>query len=139
MPFNGPLEQVGAGEPSAQEEAIDTAETVFHYVAESYLQVLATVAVDPPKAAPKPPLRTSFFLASACSFQRPTTTATSGTSMLKRTPQEDLVDELNRYLRFESAPLEGGDHSIGEPLAEEVLVNPLLWWKVSTYYSPHLS
>jgi hypothetical protein len=56
----------------------------------------------------------------------------SATTMLKCTPQEELADELDRYLRFEFAPVEG-DH--GGSLAEEVLLNPLLWWKVSILFT----
>ena len=74
------------------------------------------------------------FLASACSFQQPTT-ATSATTNLKCSPQEELADELDRYLfRFDAAPVEqkveGEDHWNDELSAEEVLLNLLLWWKV---------
>jgi len=51
---------------------------------------------------------------------------------LKRTPQEELVDELTRYLNFEAPPMEiqeGEEGKNDEPLAHEVLLNPLLWWK----------
>ena len=93
---------------------------------ESYLEApMATVL--PPKAPPKLAPRTASFLVSACAFQLPMT-ATPATTMLKRTPQEELADELDRYLRFEFAPVEG-DHR--GPLAEEVL----LWWKVSILFT----
>lgn len=117
-------------EPVAQDEAIKTAKIIFRYIAESYLEA-PTTTVLPPKAPPKLAPRTASFLASACAFQRPTP-ATSATTMLKRTPQEELADELDRYLRFEFAPVEG-DH--GGPSAEEVLLNPLLWWKVSILFT----
>ena len=105
----------------AQEEAIKTAEVIFRYVAESYLETSLPAAVaTAPKVPAKPVARTTSFLASAYFFQRPTT-ATSATTISKCTPQEELADELDRYFRFEAAPLE---------LAEEVLLNPLLWWKV---------
>ena len=116
--------------PAKQDEAIKTAEIVFRYIAESYLET-STTTVVPPKAPPKPVLRTPSFLASACSFQRPMT-ATSPNTILKRTPLEELADELDRYLRFVSAPVEWPDN--GEPSAEEVLLNPLLWWKVSMLF-----
>jgi hypothetical protein len=117
-------------EPVAQGEAIKTAEIIFRYIAESYLEA-PTTTVLPPKPPPKLAPRTASFLASACAFQRPTT-ATTATTILKRTPQEELADELDRYLRFEIAPAEG-DH--GGPSAEEVLLNPLLWWKVSILFT----
>ncbi len=105
----------------AQEKAIKTAEVIFCYVAESYLKtsLLAAIATAP-KVPAKPVVRTTSFLASACSFQQ-STTATSATTISKCTPQEELADELDQYFRFEVAPLE---------LAEEVLLNPLLWLKV---------
>jgi hypothetical protein len=53
----------------------------------------------------------------------------------KRTPQKDLADELKRYLNFEAAPVErqeGEEVPSDEPSAHDVLLDPLLWWKVST-------
>jgi len=76
-------------------------------------------------------LRTPSFLASACSFQQPMT-ATSANTILKHTPLEELADELDRYLRFVSALVEQPDN--GEPSAEEMLLNLLLWWKVSMLF-----
>ena len=125
---------------AAQKEAIRTAEEIFKYVAETYLetQTLATpTAVTRP--VPKPITKMPSFLASACSFQRPTTAVTT-TPILKRTPQEELNEELARYFNFEAAPIEKqGDSEEGtqgsdEPSAEEVLMNLLLWWKVSTLF-----
>ena len=119
-----------------QAQAINQAELLFKYVAESYLKTQAptppTHAI--PKAAPKPiaTAKAPSFLASACSFQWPTTATTA--SILKKTPLETLHDELDRYLRFEAVPISreegGGGPGVGEPLAEDVLLNPLLWWKV---------
>ena len=54
--------------------------------------------------------------------------------ILKCTPQEELADELTRYFNFEVALMEqqeGEEGSSDEPSAQEVLLNPLLWWKVS--------
>jgi hypothetical protein len=56
---------------------------------------------------------------------------------LKRTPQEELNDELTRYFNFEAVPIErqqGEEGRHDEPSAQEVLLNPLLWWKVSTLF-----
>jgi hypothetical protein len=53
----------------------------------------------------------------------------------KRTPQENFVDELKRYLNFEAAPVErqeGEEVLSDEPSAHDVLLDLLLWWKVST-------
>ena len=61
-------------------------------------------------------------------------TATSSTTIAKCTPQEELADELNRYFRFEATPMEqqeGYPNISGELLAQDVLLNPLIWWKVS--------
>ena len=122
--------------PVAQDEAIKTAEVIFHYTAKSYLETSTShddaTTTQAPKVTVKPPIRTLSFLASACAFQRPLT-ATSATTIPKRTLLEELADELDRYFRFESAPVEQqeGDEQNREPSAEEVLLNPLLWWKVS--------
>jgi hypothetical protein len=133
-------------ESTVQEEAISTAEVVFKYIAETYLETPTSQA---PTVAPKPPAKpvtkTPSFLASACSFQRPVTAASAAT-ILKRTPQEELADELKRYLTFEAAPMERqeGDSEdseviSNEPLANEVLLNLLLWWKVSTLFGASVS
>jgi hypothetical protein len=111
--------------PDDAAEAINTAEVIFKYVANSYLEK-PTVMIPAPitaaqKVAQKPPVnRTPSFLASACSFQRPATVAI--TTISKRTPYEELADELTRYLSFEATS--------DELSAEDVLLNPLLWWKV---------
>ena len=119
---------------TAQEEAISTAEVVFKYVAETYLDMPASRAPTvAPKPSTKPVTKTPSFLASACSFQRPVTT--SAVTISKCTPQEDLANELKRYLNFEAAPVErqeGEEVPSDEPSAHDVLLDPLLWWKVST-------
>jgi hypothetical protein len=96
---------------------------------------LATTAAPRPVA--KPVVKTPLFLASACSFQRPTTAATT-LSILKHTPQEGLADELTRYFNFDAAPIERQEGEEGsdsdEPSVQEVLLNPLLWWKVRTLF-----
>ena len=89
---------------AAQEEAIATAEVIFKYVAETYLETAtspASTAVPRPLA--KPVVKKPSFLASACAFQRPTT-ATTTVPILKRTPKEALADELTRYINFEAMP-----------------------------------
>jgi hypothetical protein len=127
---------------TTQEEAIDTAEVVFKYIAETYLETPTSQAPTvAPKPHAKPVMKTPSFLASACSFQRPVTAASVAT-ISKRTPQEELADELKRYLNFEAAPMErqeGEEVTSDEPLAHEVLLNPLLWWKVSTLFSASIS
>jgi len=119
---------------ATQKEAISTAEAIFRYITETYLETSTPPApvVAPKTATAKPAVRMPSFLASACSFQRPIT-ATSTATNLKCSLQEELADELDWYLRFEAAPVEwkeGEDYQNGEPSAEEVLLNPLLWWKV---------
>lgn len=128
-----------------QEKAISAAEIVFRYIAETYLEtsMLPAAAIAPLKSVAKPPVRTPSFLASACSFQRPNT-ATSATTPSKRTPQEELAEGLDRYLRFEAAPVErqeGEEASLdlNEPSAQEVLLNPLLWWKIHANEFPTIA
>ena len=58
-----------------------------------------------PKPVAKPVVKMLSFLVSACSFQRPTTAATT-MPILKRTPQEELADELTWYFNFKAAPIE---------------------------------
>jgi hypothetical protein len=120
---------------AAQEEAIRTAEVIFKYIAQTYLETpTPNTAAAVPRPVTKPVMKAPSFLASACSFQRLTIAATT-MPILKRTPQEELSEELTRYFNFEAAPIErqGDEGSISdEPSAEEVLLNPLLWWKVST-------
>jgi len=60
--------------------------------------------------------------------------------MSKCTPQEELANELVWYLNFEAAPMEmeeGEEGSGDEPSAQQVLLNPLVWWKVHDFI-PHL-
>ena len=51
------------------------------------------------------------------------------------TPKKELRDKLDHYLRFDAAPISEQEQdkktSGNEPSQEEVLLNPLLWWKVS--------
>ena len=120
-----------------QKQEVETAEVIFRYVAEGYH--LETSIPPAPTTLPKPsmtkPAKTLSFLASACAFQRPAT-ATSST-IPKRTPKEELADELERYLRFDAMPMSeeeleaDGKTSSNELSREKVLLNPLLWWKVS--------
>ena len=118
-------------DPTAQEDAIKTAEDIFKYIAETYLEAptsSAPAVVQKPVITPV--VKTPSFLASACSFQRPNNVATT-LPTLKRTPQEQLADELTRYFNFEAAPNDGSNN---EPSVQEILLNPLLWWKVSTLF-----
>ncbi|KIL56142.1 hypothetical protein M378DRAFT_89778 [Amanita muscaria Koide BX008] len=131
---------------AAQEEAIRNAEVVFKYIAETYLDT--PTPSHPPavmhKPIARPVVKTSSFLASACSFQRPITAATT-TPTLKRTPREELAEELTRYFDFEAAPIErqegeeGCSNNTNEPSAPEVLLNPLLWWKIHATDFPIIS
>jgi len=78
-------------------------------------------------------------LTSACLFEQPTT-ATKTTTILKHIPQEELANELAQYFSFEAAPMEmqkGEERKSDKPSAQEVLLNPLLWWKVSSIFSTH--
>lgn len=113
---------------AAQEDAINSAEAVFKFVAESYLEVQvppSPAQTTTHKPTVKPPAKSLSFLASACSFQRVAATTTTAT-ISKRTPREELADELKRYFSFEAAPSErqGDDSEIGQgnmPLDEEIL------------------
>jgi len=131
--FSTTADPLNAG---AQEEAIKTAEDIFGYVAGTYLE--AQTSSDPtivPTGRPmaNPVTKTPSFLASACSFQRPNTAATR-IPVLKRTPLEELANELTRYFNFEAAPMEReGEVGDSDPSVQDILLNPLLWWKVSTY------
>lgn len=122
-----------------QYDTISTAKAIFKYVAKTYLETPALLApAVAPKQAVKPVVKTPSFLASACSFQWPTT-ATKTTTILKHTSQEELADKLAWYLNFEAALMEmqeGEEGKSDEPSAQEVLLNPLLWWKVSLLFSP---
>ena len=66
-------------------------------------------------------------------FQWPAT-ATSST-IPKCTPKEELRDELDHYLRFDAMPMleqeQDEKNSSNEPSWEEVLLDLVLWWKVS--------
>jgi hypothetical protein len=120
-----------------QEEAINNAKVIFQYITETYLEkptALAMVPVSKPIALPA--IRTPPFLASACAFQW-LTAATSSTTIAKCTLQEELANELNCHFRFEATLVEQQEgHLNSEPSAQEVLLNPLIWWKVSHYSIP---
>ncbi|KAF8238033.1 hypothetical protein L208DRAFT_1375355 [Tricholoma matsutake] len=122
---------------AVQEEAITTAEVIFKYIAKTYLEMpTSPMPTAVPRPIAKAIVKTPSFLASACSFQQPITAATI-TLTLKRTPQEALADELTHYFNFEAMPGEqqdGEERSSDDPSAQEVLLNPLLWWKVSTLF-----
>jgi hypothetical protein len=121
---------------AAQEAAIKTAKVIFKYIAETYLETpTSPTPTAVPRLVPKPVVKMPPFLASTCSFQRPTTAATT-MPILKCTPQEELADELTRYFNFKAALIEqqGEEGSSDEPSAQEVLLNLLLWWKVSTLF-----
>lgn len=108
------------------QQAIRKAGVIFKFVAESYLETQPEFPLVPaiPELVSKPVTKTPSFLASACSFQRPAVAMTATIS--KWTPREALDDELTRYFNFEAAP---GDQGC-ERSAEDILLNPLLWWKV---------
>jgi len=122
---------------AAQEAAIKTAKVIFKYIAESYLETpTSPTPTAVPRPVAKPVVKMPSFLTSACSFQQPTTAATT-MPILKCTPQEELADEWTRYFNFEVALIEqkeGEEGSSDKPLAQEVLLNPLLWWKVNTLF-----
>jgi len=127
---------------SAQEEAIRTVEDIFKYIAETYLEEQTPPAPTAiPRPVANPVMKTPSFLASACAFKRPNTAATT-VLIPKRTPHEELAIELTRYFNFEAAPIErdGGEaEGSDEPSLQDILLNPLLWWKVNTYLTPVLS
>ena len=128
-----------SNDAAAQDDAISTVEAIFKYIAKTYLKAPVLAPALAPQPAVKPVAKTSSFLASACSFQQPTT-VTRTTTILKRMPQEELADELAQYFSFEAAPMEmreGEEGKSDELSAQEVLLNPLLWWKVSSMISTH--
>ena len=124
----------------AQKHVVENAEVIFRYVAEGYCLETSTppAAMIPPKPAMTKPAKAPSFLASACAFQRPPTATSS--SIPKRTPKEELEDELDRYFRFDAMPMSEQEQdektSSNEPSQEDVFLNPLLWWKVSIAYHP---
>ena len=120
---------------AAQKEAIRTAEVIFKYIAQTYLKMpTPNTAAAVPRPVMKPVIKAPSFLTSACSFQWLTIAATT-MPILKCTPWEELSEELTQYFNFKAAPIkrQGDEGSISdEPSAKEVLLNLLLWWKVST-------
>ena len=130
---------VDPDDAAAQDDMISTPKAIFKYIAETYLKVLVLAPAVAPQPTVKPVAKTSSFLTSACLFQQPTT-ATKTTTILKHTPQEELANELAQYFSFEAAPMEmqkGEERKSDKPSAQEVLLNPLLWWKVSSIFSTH--
>lgn len=121
---------------SAQEEAIQTVEDIFKYIAETCLEAQTPPAPTAiPRPVANPVVKTPSFLASACAFKWPNTAATT-VLIPKRTPHEELAIELTRYFNFEAAPIDrdGGEaEGSNEPSLQDILLNPLLWWKVNTY------
>jgi len=97
-------------DPTAQEDAIKTAEDIFKYIAETYLEASTSPA---PTVVQNPVVtlvvKMPSFLASACSFQQPNNVAMT-LPILKRTPQEQLADELTRYFNFEAALNDGSNN-----------------------------
>ena len=128
---------VDPNDAATQDDAISTAEAIFKYIAETYLEAPVLAPALAPQPAAKPVGKTSSFLTSACSFQCPTT-ATKTTTILKCMPQEELANKLAQYLSFEATPMEmqeGEEGKSDELSAQEVLLNLLLWWKVSSMIS----
>ncbi|KAF8632686.1 hypothetical protein AX15_001739 [Amanita polypyramis BW_CC] len=102
---------------ATQKEAISTAEAIFCYITETYLETSTPPA---PVVAPK-----------------------TATAMPTCSPQEELANELDWYLRFKAVPVEqkeGEDYqNLDELSAEEVLLNLLLWWKIHTTKFPTIA
>jgi hypothetical protein len=111
-------------------------EDIFKYIAEMYLEAQTPPAPTAiPRPVANPVMKTPSFLASACAFKRPNTAATT-VLIPKRTPHEELAIKLTRYFNFEAAPIDrdGGEaEGSNEPSLQDILLNPLLWWKVNTY------
>ena len=126
----------------AHKQAIDTTEVVFRYIAERYLETSTSPPAPgtsiPLKPIAKPVTKTPSFLASALSFRHPTIGTATPSTIKKRTAKEDLADELDQYLRFDAAPISEQERDENSPSSgpsqEEVLLNPLLWWKVRVLF-----
>ncbi len=104
---------------------------LFQYVAELYLDNIP--APSPPlaiaSAASQPAsamlVKSSSFLASACSFTWPTARETTPTV---QDPKAELNDEISYYIAFyKEVPPKN------EEEMKECLMNPLGWWKVPLY------
>jgi hypothetical protein len=60
---------VDPDDAAAQDNTISTTEAIFKYIAETYLEALVLAPAVVPQPAVKPVVKTTTFLASACSFQ----------------------------------------------------------------------
>ena len=115
---------------AGQQAAVNKAEELFRFVAQTYLEAdrdSGTVS-GPPTAPPspeKPATRAPSFLSSACSFQIPITAMQPS-----RSPLEELRMEIDNYFAFqgESAPRD-------EKEREARLMDPLGSWKVCSILS----
>jgi hypothetical protein len=70
---------------AAQDDTISTAEAIFKYIAETYLEAPVLAPAVVPQPAVEPVVKTVSFLASVCLFQWPTT-VTKTTTILKHMP-----------------------------------------------------
>ena len=107
-----------------QADAVAAAEELLRFVAQAYSSQPAP-SDSAPKPNPNPIVKTSSFLASACSFQR----IAAATPI--RTREAELEDEINAYLAFEEVPVIGETGAELEQRVNAQLMNPLGWWKVS--------
>ena len=108
-------------DPSAQEAAVYKAETIFQFVAETYLTTPSQSArPEALKSPPRPVVKTSSFLSSACPFDIPTTTSST-----RRSPAEELRVKIDDYLAFqgEAPPRNNEEYN-------SCLMDPLGSWKV---------
>ncbi len=115
---------------AGQQVAVDKAEELFQFVAQSYLEAdqdSETVSGPPtgPPSPEKPATRAPSFLASACSFQIPI-----AATQPSRSPLEELQMEIYDYFTFQgkSAPRD-------EKEREACLMDPLGSWKVCSILS----
>ena len=112
---------------TAQQAAIDNAETIFRYVATTYLVIPSEAPrSEQSESQPAGPVRQIVarpsFLANACSFQIPATSVTTATTS---SPAEELEAEIDDYFAFRG---ESGLQSDEERLVR--LMDPLQSWKV---------
>ncbi len=111
---------------AGQQAAVDRAETIFRYVAHSYLAMPSQESNTTIPAAVKSTTKTPSFLASACSFQMPAVS----TQAASQSPAEELEMEVRQYLAF---------HGEAPSLTEEEqiarLMDPLSLWKVHIIWS----
>ena len=109
-------------DPTGQQAAVDKAETIFCYVAHTYLAMPSQESNTTISAAvTEPTINMPSFLASMCSFQMPAVSAQAAS----QSPAEELELEIRQYLAF---------HGEALPLTEEeqiaCLMDPLSSWKV---------